>query len=276
VPQPSYPLLEFLATLDSVEAIPYRLSYAHPNEWRIDFDSLEAAISPRTRGVIVVNPNNPTGSFVNAQDRERLMAICTGNDMAVIADEVFGDYSWQVGTSTSRSFASQTSTLTFVVNGLSKIAGLPQMKLGWILANGPSASLRAARERLEVIADTYLSAGTPVQLATPRLLSLRATIRDQILERVLLNRGYVEDLVRGTSSRLLTGEGGWYAVLEVPRILSEEELVLKFLAEDDVLIHPGYFFNFEREAFLVLSLIPEIETFREGCRRAIARIEGLV
>ncbi len=274
VPQPSYPLLEFLAVLDCVEAIPYRLSYSHPKGWCIDFESLEAAISPRTRAVIVVNPNNPTGSFVNVQDRERLLTICVRQDLALIADEVFADYAWQ-GAMSDESFASHTSTLTFVVNGLSKIAGLPQMKLGWILANGPPSSLALAGERLELIADTYLSAGTPVQLAAPRLLSHRSTIRDQILDRVLLNRAYVETLVRGTSSRVLAGEGGWYAVLEIPSHYSEEEWVLKILAEDDVLIHPGYFFNFEREAFLVLSLIPEIETFREGCRRVITKIECL-
>ncbi|MEP7273049.1 MAG: aminotransferase class I/II-fold pyridoxal phosphate-dependent enzyme, partial [Acidobacteriota bacterium] len=179
--------------------------------------------------------------------------------------------SWGDATMANRSFLSQREALTFVLSGLSKVAGLPQMKLGWIAANGPTAPLRVAQEGLDLIADTYLSVGTPVQLAAASLLASRQQLQPQISARVTKNLSHLRTLSHDSACRMLSADGGWYAVLEIPRHFSEEEWVLKLLEDDHVLVHPGYFFNFEQEAFLILSLLPPIETFEEACRRLLAR-----
>jgi alanine-synthesizing transaminase len=268
-PQPSYPLFEFLAALEGVELRPYELTYLHPVGWEIDFDSMERAIDDGTRAVIVVSPNNPTGSFIKRPEIERLNGICSRHGLALICDEVFGDYFFEADERRAPSLVTNHSVLTFVLSGFSKILALPQMKLSWIVTAGQAALRDEAIERLDLIADTFLSVGAPVQHAAPVWLKSRSEMQGQILERV---HGNLQSLRQVESlCRLLTVEGGWYATLDVPRYVPEEELVLSLLERDDVLAHPGYFFDFPREAFLILSLLPEPEVFREAIGRLYAR-----
>jgi alanine-synthesizing transaminase len=271
-PQPSYPLFEFLAALEGIELRPYELNYLHPMGWEIDFDSLERAIDDSTRAVIVVSPNNPTGSFIKRPEVERLNGICSRHGLALICDEVFGDYFFDADERRVPSLVTNHPVLTFVLSGFSKILALPQMKLGWIVTAGQAALRDEAIERLDLIADTFLSVGTPVQHAAPVWLKFRSEIQGQILERLRGNLQYLRQVE--SSCRLLTVEGGWCAALDIPRYMPEEEWVVHLLERDDVLTHPGYFFDFPREAFLIVSLLPEPEVFREAIDRLFQRIEG--
>ncbi len=270
VPQPSYPLFEFLATLEGVALQPYQLQYLHPRGWRIDFDSLAQAMTAQTRAVILVNPNNPTGSYLKQSESAQLAAFCRAHNLALIVDEVFSDYALTTDSDRVTDFATD-STLTFVLNGLSKTLALPQMKLGWIVTHGAAVLRDEAEARLELIADTFLSVNTPVQWAAPQWLLWRTALQRQILARVQTNLVWLAQAVENSACRLLQVEGGWSATLEIPRHSSEEELVLQLLAEDNVLVHPGYFFDFPREAFLVLSLLPEPENFRAALGKILAR-----
>lgn len=270
VPAPSYPLFDYLAALESVQVVQYPLFYH--DAWFIDFDALRRRITAKTRAIVLVNPNNPTGSFLKSSELAPLIEICREHNLAVISDEVFADYALAGDSRLAPSLTGVDQALTFCLSGLSKVAGLPQLKLGWISVNGPSADRERALERLELIADTYLSVSAPVQWAARKLLALRTQIQHQILGRVRDNRAFLAGQIGSTSPwRLLATEGGWYAVLEAPRIQSEEEWVLSLLSEDAVLIQPGFFFDFDREAFLVLSLLTREEVFREGVRRILAK-----
>jgi alanine-synthesizing transaminase len=281
-PRPSYPLFEFLAALESVRVRQYPLRY--DGAWHIDFPALEAAITTRTRAIVVVNPNNPTGSFLKPDEFARLQSIAIrsasspmrqlgassgstreggASNIPILIDEVFSDYYF--GAPPRAPAAPQT--LTFCMSGLSKIAGLPQLKLGWIVAQGPGHE--AALDRLELIADTYLSVATPVQLALPRLLAASETIRAQILDRAQSNLARLRSLTAGTACHVLNVEGGWSATLQVPRTRTEEQWALTLLADHDVLVQPGFFFDFESEAFLVVSLITPPEIFTEGVHRLL-------
>jgi aspartate/methionine/tyrosine aminotransferase len=268
VPQPSYPLFDLLTRLEAVRSRPYRLEYH--GIWSIDRGSLEAALGPRTRAVLVVSPNNPTGSRLRAADREWLASCCAERDIAVISDEVFAGY--VLGSRPDAvSFTGERRALTFVLGGLSKSAGLPQVKLAWILAGGPGALVQDALTRLDVIADTYLSVSTPVQEAAPGLIAAGRAVRSAIHARLSQNLGMLRSAVAGWPSiSLLEPEGGWSAVLRVPATQSEEALVLRLLAEADVVVHPGYFFDFPHEAFLVLSLLPDPAVFAEASGRILA------
>ena len=270
VPRPSYPLFDFLAALDNVRVVQYPLVY--DTTWTIDFDALNRAITPRTRAIVLVNPNNPTGSYLKQPELNQLVSLCGERGLALISDEVFSDYALTPGPRQVRSLIAVTEVLTFCLSGLSKVAGLPQMKLGWIVVGGPDHERQQAFDCLELIADTYLSLGAPVQCAAPVLLGLRAGLQEQILARVRGNRTFLASQIGPASPwRLLATEGGWYAVVEAPRIQTEEEWVLSLLASDNVLVQPGFFFDFEREAFLVLSLLTPEETFCEGVQRILAR-----
>ncbi len=272
VPQPSYPLFEFLAALEGVELSPYELSYVHPAGWRIDFNSIGEAINQETSAIIVVNPNNPTGSFIKQNELERLNEVCVRHDLALIVDEVFADYAFDSSEQRAAPLVTNDSALTFVMSGVSKVLALPQMKLAWIITSGPQALRDAAIERLDLIADTYLSVSAPVQHAAPVWLKLRAKLQEDVLNRVRVNLKLLADRTENSACRLLSVEGGWYATLELPRHYSEEEWALTLLQKDDVLVHPGYFFDFPREAFLVLSLLPEPEVFRKAVNRLIRRV----
>ena len=270
VPAPSYPLFEFLADLADIRLVPYLLLYDHG--WHIDFSSLRASLSPRSRAVLVVHPNNPTGSFVKPREADELAQICAAREMAVVADEVFLDYVDR--SEHARTFAFHDAALTFTLSGLSKISLLPQMKLAWTVVSGPQALVQSAVERLEIIADTYLSPSTPVQLALPKFLVLRHGMQRQLQQRISANLDGLDDVLR--ESRAVTRlerEGGWYAVLRVPVTGTDEDLAVHLLERCSVLVHPGHFFNFHRDGFLVLSLITPEEQFQEGVRRLVKFIE---
>ncbi len=268
IPRPSYPLFDFLAEIQDVQLAGYPLHYDHG--WQMDMMALRSAITARTRAVMVVHPNNPTGSFIGDEEMAELAAICAQNQLAVLSDEVFLDY--PLSAKAPRSFAFNTQCLTFALSGLSKIACLPQMKVGWIVINGPEELRRQAEERLEVIADTYLSMNAPLQLATPVLLGQRKGVQEQLRRRVLKNLDELDRRIRGQEliSRLEV-QGGWYAVLRVPVTRSDEELAIALMREQSVVVHPGHFYDFFREGFLVVSLITPEQEFSEGIER-LARL----
>ena len=324
VPAPSYPLFEFLADLADVRLVPYPLLYDHG--WQIDFAALRAALTPRARAVLVVHPNNPTGSFVRPREAAELAEICASRDIAIVADEVFLDYAAikrtagdrtshertggdraavdrtagngtaggadgstprTVGESTDherttadradsggadgaapRTFAFGSAALTFTLSGISKICALPQMKLAWIVAGGPPHLVAVAMERLEIIADTFLSPGAPAQVALPRFLEMRGALQAQLQQRIAANLEYLDALLQSEPGPLerLAREGGWYAVLRIPSSRPDEEYAVELL-ERCAVLHPGQFFNFSQEGFLVLSLIAPEDEFQEGARR---------
>lgn len=247
VPRPSYPLFDYLATLESVKVRHYGLFYDHG--WFIDFHTIERAINDRTRAIVLVNPNNPTGHFLHRHELEQLTAF----GLPIISDEVFRDYQLNPAPDSVLTLQSVEETLVFTLNGLSKTVGLPQMKLAWMIVNGPAVQVRDALERLEIIADTYLSVGTPVQCALPSLLELRKPVQRQILDRL---RGNLALL------RTLDVEAGWYAI-----VAQEEGAEIRLLRRHDVLVQPGYFYDFESRGYIVLSLLTAADIFKEGIRR---------
>ena len=328
VPKPSYPLFEFLADLQDVRLVPYPLIYDHG--WQMDFPSLERAVTERTRGVVVVHPNNPTGSFVSEGEVDSLNAFCREHGLAVIADEVFLDYGLDVDPDTGngrvgtaalgrpverrstaqmlqksspqglkpassvapdgtaeavpfpkpiretslrnrRSFVGNEAVLTFTLSGLSKIAALPQMKVAWMVTSGPGELAGEAMGRLEVIADTYLSMNAPIQWAVPALLEQRVGVQRQLLERVRGNLAELDRQLAGQKAcSRLEVDGGWYAVLRVPVTRSDEELAIELVREKAVVVHPGHFYDFPGDGYLVLSLITAEDDFRDGMGRVFA------
>ncbi len=269
IPEPSYPLFAFLADIQDVALVRYPLVYDYG--WQINFHAFEQAIAARTRAVIVVHPNNPTGHFVKAQEVKQLNRICAAHDLAIIADEVFLDF---VLTEQSHSsFAANGEALTFTTSGLSKISGLPQMKAAWLITGGPERLKSQALARLEVIADTYLSMNTPVQLAMPALLEQRHSFQKQLLARVRKNLAELDgQLSLQRSCTRWTVEGGWYAVLRVPATRPDEELSIELLERSGVYVHPGHFYDFPADGFLVVSLITREEEFRAGLKLLLSRL----
>lgn len=270
VPTPSYPLFEFLAELQDVRLIPYPLFYDHG--WHTDLHALEAALTPRSRAIILVNPNNPTGSYVKVRETEQLNTLCATRELALVVDEVFFDYRLAaVEGPAFRTFAFNNAALTFTLSGISKISALPQMKLAWTVTSGPEALREEALLRLEVIADTYLSMNAPIQLAAPALLEQRHSVHQQLIARVETN---LAELDRQLASQSLCArlevEGGWYAVLRVPVTRTDEQLCIELLQKTGVLAQPGYFYDFHSDGYLVLSLITPEETFAEGLKRLLA------
>jgi alanine-synthesizing transaminase len=274
VPRPSYPLFDHLAGLEQVTARPYALDL--DGEWRVDFDSLQAAVTPRTRAILVVSPNNPTGSFVKPDEVGRLAELAAAHGLALVADEVFADYELTAGARAAAGrLLERGDILTFSLGGLSKSVGLPQVKLAWIAVAGPDRVVGEALGRLEIICDTYLSVSTPVQVAAPELLECGAIVREQIARRVSTNYGRLLEKVaaRTPACRVLASEGGWSAVLQVPSLESEDALVVNLLEDDGVLTHPGYFFDFARESYLVMSLLVPEAQFAEGTDRVLRRFQ---
>ncbi len=269
VPRPSYPLFEHLTVLESVEAIPYRLEYH--GRWRVDLGDLREAVNERTRAVLVVSPNNPTGSYLHADDLAEIAALCAARDLLLIGDEVFADFPLDPAPK-AVSVVEATDALTCSLGGLSKSVGLPQLKLGWMAFGGPASRLDDLMAAYEIVADTYLSVSTPVQLALPALLARGADIRRQILERTRRNLAALRAAAANAPAvTVLSCEGGWSAVLQVPAVRSEESLVLTLLTDDHVLVHPGFFFDMAREAFLVVSLLTEPAVFDRAIPRVLAR-----
>jgi len=269
IPSPSYPLFDFLADVQDVSLVRYPLIYDHG--WQIDFHALEQAITPRTRGVIVVHPNNPTGHFVKSTEMVRLNAICSTREMAIIADEVFLDFLLE--DNRARSFAANGGMLTFTLSGLSKICGLPQMKAAWLVVSGPEPWKSEALARLEVIADTYLSVNAPVQLAMPRFLEQRHGFQKQVMSRVRRNLAELDRQLRAQEacSRLKV-EGGWCAVLRVPATRSDEDLTIHLLASKGVYAYPGHFYEFPSAGTLLVSLLTPEQEFAEGSKRLLSTI----
>jgi hypothetical protein len=271
VPVPSYPLFEYLTRLEGVETDGYAL--AHDGAWEVDLEGLAAAVTPRTRAVLVVSPNNPTGSILARRELERLSALCAERSLALIGDEVFADYPQAPRAGGVASVLEQGRALAFSLGGLSKSAGLPQVKLGWIGLGGPDPLVRAALAGLEFLCDSYLSVSTPVQRAAPTLLLRAEEIRRQIAARTSANLERLRAAAaRHPACRLLLPEAGWSAVLQVPAVQSEEAMVLELLERERILVHPGYFFDFPREAFLVVSLLPPAEPFEEAVERLLLRV----
>ena len=264
IPEPSYPLFAFLADIQDAKLVRYPLDYDYG--WQINFHALQRSITPRTRGMIVVHPNNPTGHFTKPRELEKLNEICSSRNLAIIADEVFLDFALQEGR-VPFSFAHNSAALTFTMSGLSKISGLPQMKAGWLITSGPEQLKQQALARLEIIADTYLSVNTPVQLAIPALLEQRQPFQTQLLARVRKNLTELDgQLATQKSCARLTVEAGWYAVLRVPATRSDEDLAIELLTQKNVYVHPGHFYDFRSEGFLIVSLITRQEEFAEGIK----------
>jgi aspartate/methionine/tyrosine aminotransferase len=270
VPRPSYPLFEFLATMESVRVRQYPLTYH--GSWSIDLPALESAITDRTRAIVLVNPNNPTGSYVKRGELDELVRICSARNLALISDEVFADYSFSPDSDRAVTLADVTGCLAFSMSGLSKVAGLPQMKLGWIVAAGPDSVRAQAMERLEWIADTYLSVSTPVQIAAPTLLDLGQDVQEAIRKRTASHLGLVRQTFANSPATVLNVEGGWYVTIQPPRIRPEEDWTIELLERAGVLVQPGYFYDFESETFLILSLLTEPGIFREG----IAKLRAIL
>jgi alanine-synthesizing transaminase len=273
VPKPSYPLFEFLADLQDVKLVPYPLIYDHG--WQIDFPSIHNAVTDRTRAVVVVHPNNPTGSYVSETERSALNKFCREHNLSLIVDEVFLDYAHDGVPRPT--FAASQDALTFTLSGLSKISGLPQIKLAWIATSGPKDKndenkdeVNTALARLEVIADTYLSMSAPIQLSAPVLLEQRKSIQPQLLNRMRTNLKELDrQLAQQKNCRRLDVEGGWYAVLRVPVTQSDEELAIDVLRKRAVLVHPGHFYDFPSDGHLVVSLITPTEDFGQGIGRVL-------
>jgi hypothetical protein len=273
VPQPSYPLFDFLAGLNDVRVVPYPLIY--DQGWQIDLPVLESRLEARARALLVVHPNNPTGSFVRRRELAELLAFCQRHDMALVADEVFADYALGADPQRVVSHAAITEALTFTLSGLSKISALPQMKLAWLVVSGPSELLQSGLARMEIIADTYLSVSAPLALALPALLETRRTLQPQILERVKSNLQLLDArLAPGLPVSRLGVDGGWYAILRLPSIRTDEEWALALARNDSVLVHPGHFFDFSSEGHLVISLLTHPEVFGEGIARILKRVAG--
>jgi alanine-synthesizing transaminase len=288
IPRPSYPLFGWIGEMKGVTLGSYRLR--QDADFRIDLDDLRRNIDDLTRAIVLVHPNNPTGSFVRRDEAEALADLAREHDLALIVDEVFGDYALDTLSPESlpsfaemgrRTTDSATSTrggapLVFVMSGLSKILLLPQCKLGWIAVSGDDNHVKEAIARLELIADTYLSVATPVQLALPALLARQPAIAAVVRARLRQNLAALDEALAELGPtcpvRRLSVRGGWYAVLEVPRLRDDDEWVELLIREEGVVVHPGYFFDFEGEGILVLSLLPESETFRDGARRVARRI----
>src|SRR6266852_3796430 len=261
IPSPSYPLFDFLADIQDVSLVRYPLFYDHG--WQIDFHSLEKAITPRTRGVIVVHPNNPTGHYTKQAEIAKLNSICSARELAIIADEVFLDFALEGDRAAS--FAVNRGVPTFTLSGLSKISGLPQMKAAWLVVGGPQQWKSDVLARLEVIADTYLSVNAPVQLAIPKFLEKRHAFQEQVIRRVRRNLAELDRLLaeQKVCNRLAL-EGGWCAVLRVPATRSDEDLAIELLATQGLYVHPGHFYDFPSEGYLVVSLITQGKDFARG------------
>ena len=266
-PTPSYPLLAYLADVNDVTLVPY--PWRLQERWRVDLPAAARAVTPRTRALVVVSPNNPTGACLRRAEQAALVELCRRRELALIADEVFADYRWATDPDIPATLADCRDCLTFVLGGLSKTLGLPQMKLGWIVMTGPDALVQQALSRLEVIADTYLSVNTPVQRALPGWLAQTPAIQAPIRRRIADHRRRLREVWPG---HLLPADGGWSAVLRIPQLANDEAFALELMATQHVVVYPGALFGFEAPGHLVLSLLPPPDAFGEGVRRLAATL----
>lgn len=272
IPSPGYPLLSYLARFESLEADFYPQRYAPGKGWYLDIDAIEARITPRTKAIIAVSPNNPTGAYLKIKELAALDQICCRHDMALIVDEVFSDYIDEMDESIVTSAAGRCGAMTFVLNGFSKMLALPQMKLGWIVATGQDRLAEAAKKRLEMLLDFYLSVSAQIQHAANGLMVLREDIQYQIKMRIASNmKELTAQLSQTCNCRMLRREGGWYAVVEIEDLWDDDEGAVKLLTHENTLIHPGYFYEFHREGFVVVSLLPPLDQFKKGIVNLVKR-----
>lgn len=268
VPKPSYPLFDYLTRVNDVTLQFYQLRY--DGEWHVDFDTLKRALSPASRALIIVHPHNPTGMLISRGEYAEIRRFALRHRLILIVDEVFSEYLFNDSPDFVRSADPEGDVLTFTLDGISKMYGLPQMKLGWMLVSGPSSPVNEAAGRLEILLDTYLSVNTPVQAALPDLVTVGATIRDSIRDRVRSNYRSLKELIqKDCPVSLLNGSGGWYAILQVPVIKTDEEWSIELLQNRGILLYPGYFFEFEGGAYLLVSLIVEPELLGSGAAGVI-------
>lgn len=270
VPEPSYPLFDYLTALEGLVPRPYRLAY--DGHWHVDFASLDLT---DVAAIVVVSPNNPTGSYLGADDCDRLAELAAAHGLPIVADEVFADFPLAPAPDAVTALAKrELPALTFSLGGLSKACGLPQMKLGWIATTGPADVVQTALQNLDLVADSYLSVGTPVQVALPKLLDIGATMRTAIHGRVRRNRDALATQIGTTSPcTLLATEAGWSAIVRVPEVMSDEAWALRLLGEHGVLVQPGYFFDLRMGATLVVSLLTPPAIFDEGIGSMLGAIE---
>jgi alanine-synthesizing transaminase len=277
IPSPSYPLFSFIAEMESVNIKYYNLIYSDNKLWEIDFESINSQLTKNTKAIILVNPNNPTGNFVKLKEINLLLKICKENNIALICDEVFMDYILEAERNNTFSLAGINYALTFTLSGLSKICGLPQMKLSWIVISGPDKECEEAKAKMEIITDTYLSVGTPIQHAVSNLLIGKEFIQTQIKERISRNYEYIKSISAGGNYFKLFGtEGGWYSVLKIQKKINEETLAFELLDKKDVYIHPGYFFDLKEEGYIVVSLLTPEEKFKEGIKRILEHLDSII
>ncbi len=269
---PTYPLFDFLTDAANVELQTHRLTYEE--QWGLDPDALEAAVTPRTRALLSVAPGNPTGACPGPVDRRRLLTTAAAHNLAIISDEVFLDYLDTPELFAQHSFARNSDNLTFTLSGLSKVAALPHLKLSWTVVSGPDELVQEALGRLEILADTYLSAGTPVQHALPRLLDLAEETQDFLRDRIWDNAATLSELCKNSELRVRARNGGWYAILDLPGGFDDEAFAIALVENDQVITQPGYLYDLEDTPCLVLSLLPEAETFRDGIKAILARGRG--
>jgi aspartate/methionine/tyrosine aminotransferase len=262
VPRPSYPLFEYLCQLNDVVLRHYDLAY--DGEWHIDFDSLESALTSNTRAIILVHPNNPTGSYIKQKEFEQVCSVASEHQCALIADEVFGSYDFSSDTHRARIVTSQASIVLFSLNGISKLLGLPQFKISWIVVHGNSQLSHEALNRLDIIADTFLSVNTPAQEALPKLLEQSNFIGEQIRTRVHSNFHLLQRIFTDSSVSVFRAEGGWYAILQLPQFHSDGEWAVELLRQRNILVYPGHFFDMEQKSCMVLSLLPPSELYTDA------------
>jgi len=268
-PTPSYPLFDFLTSLNDVRMKPYLLAYAE--RWQMNLSECEAFLAERPSAITCVHPNNPTGSYLSSTEQQSLNRLCRQYQVPIICDEVFYEYCFL--DEPPPSFAGNKDVLTFTLGGLSKWLGLPQMKLAWIVVNGPAEQVEAAVVRLEVIADTFLSVNTPVQRSLGAWSLLQEQLHVPIFNRVKKNIQGLEKLLEGDPQvKLLNTEGGWYAVMSLPEWVREERFVLTLLSEEHVYVHPGYFYDLSQAASAVVSLLPPEELLMEGVARILKKV----
>jgi aspartate/methionine/tyrosine aminotransferase len=276
VPTPGYPLLDVLTGLEAVRLVHYLLVYDESGGWSIDLERLRASISTRTKAIVVVSPNNPTGSYLKHAELDECNALCRDFGIALIVDEVFSDYGRGRDPRRVRTTAGNEGALTFTMNGFSKLVGLPQLKLGWIHVSGPRLLAAQARERLAFVTDAFLSVSAAVQHAAPAVFGQRAGVQEQINRRLGENDRALDECLSGVGfCRVLKREGGWYAVVKIADEISDEDLAVRLLQEDGVLVHPGYFYDFPAGAHLVLSLLPPAVTFRQGAAKLADRLRAM-
>lgn len=270
IPKPGYPLIYYLAEINNLKTKYYKFIYKE-NHWSINFKSLEKSINKKTKCIIAINPNNPTGNYIKKEEFDRLLLICEENNLPLIIDEVFFDYQYEKAKDiiSFHEFKNYNIPI-FILNGLSKTAGLPQMKLGWIYFTANENNTYKIRNALEFICDTYLSVNTPIINATPEILEKSPFIQNQIKERIKTNFKFLEDSAKSEKKiKLLGYEGGWYCVIKIKGKIDDDNFALKLLEEKYVFIHPGYFYDFEKDGYIVISLILPEQVFKTGIERIL-------